>query len=97
MRKLLTATLLSLAMGAGSAYAADIVVKVRPPNAVVEHRDRAPSKDHVWVSGFHRWDGRAYAWEKGHWELPPRPHAKWVAPKWEHRRDEWVFREGRWR
>ncbi len=44
MRKLLTAALLSLAMGAGSAYAADIVVKVRPPNAVVEHRDRAPEQ-----------------------------------------------------
>ena len=97
MKKLLTAALLSLTMGAGSAYAADIVVKVRPPNAVVEHRDHAPSKDHVWVPGYQRWNGHAYAWEKGRWEMPPRPHAKWVAPKWEHKGDGWAFTEGRWR
>jgi hypothetical protein len=97
MRKMLAATLLSLAVGAGSAYAADVVVRIAPPRAVVEHRDARPSRDHVWVPGFHRWDGHAYAWERGHWELPPRAHARWVAPRWEHRGKEWRFREGRWR
>jgi hypothetical protein len=97
MRKLLTATLFSLAVGLGSAYAADIVVKVAPPRAVVEHREARPSPQHVWIAGYHRWDGNAYAWEKGHWEVPPRAHAKWVAPRWNHRRDGYVFAEGFWR
>jgi WXXGXW repeat (2 copies) len=97
MRRTFAATLLSLAVGMGSAYAADVVVNIRPPRAVAEHRDRAPSRDHVWVPGYHRWDGRAYVWERGHWERPPRPHAHWVAPRWDHRGNGWVFREGRWK
>jgi hypothetical protein len=35
-------------------------------------------------------------WEKGHWEVPPKPHAKWIAPKWHHRKDGYVFAEGHW-
>jgi WXXGXW repeat (2 copies) len=97
MHKLLTATLLSVAVGIGSAYAADIVVQVRPPRAVLEHRVTAPSRNHVWMAGYHRWDGRAHVWEPGRWELPPHPHARWVAPQWTHRHEGWVFREGRWR
>jgi hypothetical protein len=97
MRKILSATLLALVVGMSSAYAADVVVDIRPPRAVVEHRDRAPGRDYVWVPGYHRWTGRAYLWERGRWELPPRPHARWVAPRWDHRRNGWVFTEGRWR
>ena len=97
MRKLLLAALLGISCGIGSAQAADVVVRIRPPRAVVEHHTVRPSVRHVWVGGYHRWDGRAYVWTPGHWDLPPRRHAVWVAPRWNHRRDGWVFREGRWR
>jgi hypothetical protein len=95
MRKLLTATLLSLAVGTGSAYAAAIVVKVRPPRAVVAHRDHAPSRDHVWVPGYHRWEGRAMGTRP--LGASAAPACQVDGPRREHRRDEWVFREGRWR
>jgi hypothetical protein len=36
-------------------------------------------------------------WEPGKWEVPPREHAVWVAPRWEHRKDGYVFIEGRWK
>jgi hypothetical protein len=97
VRKLVHSALIVFTLGLGTAQAADIVVKVAPPKAVVEHRDKAPSRDHVWVPGYQRWDGGHYVWERGHWELPPRPHARWVAPRWEHRHGEYVFIEGRWR
>jgi hypothetical protein len=97
MRKLMAAAFLALAMGMGTAYAADIVVKIAPPKAVVEHRDPRPSPNHVWVAGYHRWDGNKYVWEKGHWEVPPHPHAVWVAPRWNHTREGYVFVEGRWK
>jgi hypothetical protein len=97
MRKLLFATLLGLTVGIGSAQAADVVVKVRPPRAVIEHRSPAPSRRHVWIRGYQRWDGRAYVWEPGRWEAPPRAHARWIGPRWTHRRGGWAFREGRWR
>jgi WXXGXW repeat (2 copies) len=97
VRKLLLTALFAFAVGMGVAQAADIVVKVAPPRAVVEHRGPAPSAQHVWIGGYHRWDGSAYVWEKGRWELPPRPHAVWVAPRWTHRQDGYLFVEGHWR
>jgi len=97
MRKFLRNALLGAAMCAGLAQAAEVVVQVAPPRAIVEHRAVRPSHDHVWIGGYHRWDGRAYVWEPGRWEVPPRPHAVWVAPRWTHRHDGYVFVEGRWR
>jgi len=84
------------ALAIGSASAADIIVKERPPKAVVEVRGHAPGKGYVWVPGYHRWDGGHYVWEKGRWDKPPREHARWIAPHWVHRRDGYVFIEGHW-
>jgi hypothetical protein len=96
MRKVFLSTLFALSL-ATAAFAADVVVKIAPPHAVAEHREARPSRDHVWIAGFHRWDGNRYVWEKGRWEVPPRPHAVWVAPRWDHRKDGYVFSEGHWR
>jgi hypothetical protein len=79
-----------------SAAAADIVVRIGPPRAVSERRTRRPSRNHVWVSGYHRWDGNTYVWTPGRWEQPPRQRAHWVRHHWVHRRNGWVFVEGHW-
>ena len=96
MRKLLQTALFATALGIWPVHA-EIVVKVRPPISIHEHRPIAPSRRHVWVAGYHRWDGRAYVWEPGHWVVPPREHAVWVAPRWRHRHDGYVFVQGYWR
>jgi hypothetical protein len=80
-----------------SALAADVVVRIAPPHAVVETRGAQPSRNHVWVSGYHRWDGNAYAWSPGRWEQPPQPHRRWVAHQWVRRGGGWVLVEGHWR
>jgi hypothetical protein len=97
MRKFLLTSLFGIAIGIGSAYAEDVVIKTRPPRAVVETRTARPSPDHVWVGGYQRWDGNAYAWVPGKWEAPPRPHAVWVAPRYVHKNGGYVFVEGRWK
>jgi hypothetical protein len=97
MRKLIPTVLFALALGVGTVQAADIVVKIAPPKLLVEKREPRPGVGYVWVSGYHRWDGNAYVWEKGRWEMPPHAGAKWVAPRWTHRKDGYVFVEGRWR
>ena len=84
------------AMAASTGFAEDIVVQVAPPRVRVEKRGRAPGSDYVWQSGYHRWDGKAYAWESGRWARAPRPRARWIAPRWEHRKNGWFFIEGRW-
>lgn len=96
MNKLILTALLGIGLGVVSAQA-EVVVKIRPPAAVVEQRTVAPSGRHVWIAGYHRWDGNAYAWVPGRWEEPPRAHAVWVRPRWVHRHGGWVFVEGRWR
>jgi hypothetical protein len=97
MRKLLITALFGVAMGIGSAQAAEIVIRLRPPISIHEHRTYRPGPRHVWISGYHRYEGNAYVWTPGRWEVPPREHAVWIAPRYQHRRDGYVFVEGRWR
>lgn len=96
MRKAFLNALIAAALCMGVAEA-EVIVKIAPPRLRVEHRPRAPGRDYVWIGGYHRWDGRAYAWEPGRWEAPPHAHAVWIAPRWEHRHDGYVFVEGRWK
>jgi hypothetical protein len=96
LRKLI----LGISLAAGLALnvpAQEVVVRVRPPHAVVEHRPARPGREYVWVGGYHRWDGRAYVWVPGRWERPPHEHARWEAHHWEKRHGGWVLVEGRWR
>jgi hypothetical protein len=76
---------------------AQVVVHVAPPHVIVENRGVRPSRNHVWVSGYHRWDGNAYAWNAGRWEQPPPGHSRWVAHHWVHQGGGWVLVDGRWR
>lgn len=79
------------------AFGQEVVVRVAPPRPVVEVRGVAPGRGYVWIAGYHRWDGRAYVWVPGRWELPPRPHARWLAAHWTRRHGGWVLVEGHWR
>lgn len=97
MRKKLVGLIFAGVLSAGSVMAADVVVRLAPPRVVVEKRGPRPGPDHVWVNGYHRWDGNAYHWEGGRWERPPRAHARWEQHRWVHRKDGYVFVEGHWR
>jgi len=80
-----------------SASAAEVFVRVAPPAPIVERRVPTPGPGYVWIAGYHRWDGAAFAWVPGRWELPPRRHARWAQAHWVRRHGGWVFVEGRWR
>lgn len=74
----------------------DIIIDAPPPprHEVMTVR---PSREHVWVPGYWAWRGRRHEWVAGRWELPPRGHARWNAPHYEHRGNSYVFIEGTWR
>jgi WXXGXW repeat (2 copies) len=97
IRKLLYSSALGIVLGLGSACAAEVFVQVAPPRPIVEARVAAPGPGYVWIGGYHRWNGTAYGWVPGRWELPPRPRAVWVPHRWVRRHGGWVFVEGRWR
>jgi hypothetical protein len=74
-------------------------IRIVPPPP---RRERVPPpppehRDWVWHQGYHRWDGRAYAWVPGEYVAPPHPHARWVPGHYAHRRGEYVWIEGHWR
>jgi hypothetical protein len=55
-----------------------------------------PSSDYVWIPGYWAWRLGQQQWIAGHWETPPHPGAKWVAPRWDHQGDGYVFVQGYW-
>jgi len=97
MRRHTLAFIIGVAVLAPLASAGRVYVEVAPPAAVVEVRTVAPGPHHVWIEGYHRWDGRAYAWVPGRWELPPAHYSAWVAGHWvHHEHNGWYWVEGHW-
>ena len=96
MKGAIRIALLALAVWPGVTLA-QVVVRVAPPVAVVEHPGPAPGPTYVWVGGYHRWDGHRYVWVPGHYVVPPRAGGVWVPAHWVARNGGWVFVEGHWR
>ena len=96
LKKLLIGSAFGLLLGVGT-VCAEVVVRIGPPAAIVETRPVAPGPRHIWIAGYHRWDGGRYVWVPGHYDHPPRPHAVWVQHHWVHRHGGWVLVEGHWR
>ncbi|SRR5260221_8747808 len=100
MRKYLSVFALSalvLASAASARADARVYVRIGPPRAVVETRIVAPSPRHVWIAGYHRWDGAAYLWVPGRWELPTGRYHRWSAGHWSHHRNGWYWVAGHWK
>jgi hypothetical protein len=96
LKKLLIGSTFGLLLGVGT-MCAEVIVKVEPPALVVEkERPVAPGPNHVWVAGYHRWDGHLYIWVPGRWDLPPHPGWRWIEPRWEKRPRGWAFVKGGW-
>jgi hypothetical protein len=70
-------------------------VAVAPPPLQVETRPPCPSPNHLWVSGYWRWQGGKHIWAPGSWQ-ERRPGQVWVDSSWTHERGQWGFHEGRW-
>ena len=99
MKSMVQKTLLGLVFAgllAVSAPAADVVIRLAPPRILVEKRPPRPSHNHVWVTGYHRWDGNAYQWQGRKWEEPPARHRRWVAHHYVRRNGGYVLVEGHW-
>jgi hypothetical protein len=100
LRTAVAGSLLAASLTVSSACAdtsGRLYVRVGPPVPVYEVRIAAPGPGYVWIGGYHRWDGRAYAWVAGRWAQPPRPRAVWAAGHWDHNGHGYFWVEGRWR
>jgi hypothetical protein len=96
MKKWMLALVATAILGTSAAFA-QVVVRVAPPPPVVEARPIAPSPRHVWIEGYHRWDGHRYVWVGGRWVIPPRRGVVWVPGHWDRRPGGYIWIEGHWR
>ena len=95
---LLFATLATSSLLPGCApHHGRVYVRVAPPPVAVEVRGTAPGPEHVWIEGYHRWEGDHYVWVQGHWDRRPRARAQWVPGHWAQDRHGWYWVEGRWK
>jgi hypothetical protein len=81
----------------GCASGAVYYSNVPPPPVRVETYGPAPGPGFVWIGGYWGWRANTHVWVPGYWGRPPRPHAVWVSPYWEHSGARYRFHEGRWR
>lgn len=92
-----TPTQVVVAGNATPSAAATIIVTQAPPAVQQEVVVARPSSAHVWVPGYWTWRNNRYEWMSGHWEIPPRTDAMWVAPRTERLSDgTYRFYEGFW-
>ena len=75
-----------------------VYVHTAPPRDRVEVIGVAPGSGYVWIAGYHTWQGGAYVWVPGRWEVPPRPHYHhWVPGHWKETHHGWYWVEGHWK
>jgi hypothetical protein len=98
MKKTFLTLVCGLLFTAGIAEA-QVAIRIGPPPPPREVIPVRPygHPDWVWRGGYHRWDGRGYAWVPGGYIAPPRRGARWVPGRWDRRRGNYVWTDGRWR
>jgi hypothetical protein len=92
-----------LAMGMSGCYypyppGYGVRVGFGPPAFRAEVALGSPGPGYYWRPGYYDWAGANWAWIGGAWVVPPRPHALWVAPRYERlSRGGYMYHRGHWR
>ena len=98
MKNLIGAALFSIAMMVSAGAEAQAwQVQVAPPAPMVEVVPAAPSPRHVWVPGYHRWNGHHHVWVPGTYVVPRGGYHRWEPHRWENRGGRYHFVPGGWR
>jgi len=75
------------------ASAADIHVRIAPPDLRIEHYQERPG--YVWQNGYWRWRGNRYDWVRGRYVRYRRGY-RWSDGRWENSDRGYYWRSGRW-
>jgi len=82
-----------------TAYYRRTIVQQAPPAVPAPLNDvmpPSPGANALWVPGYWDFNGSAYTWTAGHWEIPPPMSTTYVAAHWETRAGANVFVRGYW-
>ena len=69
----------------------------QPPPPPHETMTPSPAANAVWIPGYWSFDGGAYSWMAGHWEIPPPNTHTYVAAHWENQGSGYFFVPSYWR
>ena len=72
------------------------IVPEAPPPRRHEVVIERPGPNHVWIKGYWHHTGQAWGWSDGRWSEPPRPHAHWVAARYQKVRGGTRYSPGHW-
>ena len=67
-----------------------------PPPQAVEVVPAAPSPSALWIPGYWSFNGNAYVWFVGHWEMPPPYVRTYVTAHWERHRYRYIWVQSYW-
>jgi hypothetical protein len=67
-----------------------------PPRREVILYEQRPGTDYVWVNGSYDWQGDAWVWVPGRWELRPAPRVTWVRPHYVRVEEGWRYEPAHW-
>lgn len=85
-----------LMTGLAVAAVAHAVSVSTPPPATVEVGYYGYARPgHVWVNGYHQWNGSAWVWRPGYYQAERAGHY-WVQGNWELRGNQYVWVDGYW-
>ena len=102
MKTFAKVSLLALVLSAGwlgSSHAATVYVRVGnqpPPPLRYERPWQQPYRSAVWIPGHYDWNRGRYVWVSGYYAYPPRPNARWIAPRYTHAPNGYYYRPGFW-
>ena len=68
----------------------------QPPPPLIETRPASPASNALWTAGYWQWDGDAFVWVKGSWQIPPSPESEWRPADWRIDVSGAVFLPGAW-
>jgi hypothetical protein len=72
------------------------IVPEAPPPRRHEVEIARPGPNHVWIKGYWHHTGQAWTWSDGRWTEPPRPHASWIAPRYQKVKGGTRYIPGHW-
>jgi hypothetical protein len=74
----------------------EVVVNSEAPAPIYETVGVAPGPGFFWVGGYYHWYGNHWGWRAGHYERPPHPGARWIAPRYAYRGGARIYVRGYW-
>ena len=83
------------------AYRTRVVRLEQPPQTppaptTAEVVTASPAPNALWIPGYWTYDGRAYSWLPGHWELPPANARSCVTAHWDQQGERYYWIPSYW-